>query len=101
MRMKHKPTRFLALRQTTPHNAALGTSYAEGRNVNAETVTLEPERLLGPKQVASYLGVPVTTLYVWRHRGVGPAAFRVGRHLRYRREDVEAWLQGQGPRPAA
>jgi excisionase family DNA binding protein len=79
-----------------------GTSYAEGNIVNAETVTLEPERLLSPKQVASYLGVPVTTLYVWRHRGGGPPAFRVGRHLRYRREDLEEWLKRQANRkPAA
>jgi excisionase family DNA binding protein len=42
--------------------------------------------------VASYLQVPVKTLYTWRYKRVGPKAHRVGRHLRYRWEDVEAWL---------
>ncbi|ARR78994.1 hypothetical protein MOTT12_03330 [Mycobacterium intracellulare subsp. yongonense] len=25
----------------------------------------------------------------------GPRSFRVGRHVKYRREDVEAWLENQ------
>ena len=41
------------------------------------------------------LGVPVHTLYRWRHNGDGPAGYRVGRHVRYRREAVEAWLEQQ------
>jgi len=49
-------------------------------------------RLATPSQVASYLQVPVKTLYTWRYKRVGPKAHRVGRHLRYRWEDVEAWL---------
>ena len=50
------------------------------------------ERLLGPQEVASYLGLPVKTLYQWRYKGVGPPGLRIGRHVRYRPEDVEAWL---------
>lgn len=50
------------------------------------------ERLLRPEEVAEILGVPVGTLYQWRHRGFGPAALKVGRHLRWRHEDVTAWL---------
>ena len=45
-----------------------------------------------PADVADYLQVPVKTLYQWRYQGKGPRAYRVGRHLRYRWEDVEAWL---------
>lgn len=44
-------------------------------------------------QVAEYLSVPVSTLYQWRHRGLGPRAARVGRHLRYRRSDVDRWVE--------
>lgn len=50
------------------------------------------KRLVSAEQVADYLGVPVKTLYQWRYKGVGPRALRVGRHLRYRPEDVEGWL---------
>jgi excisionase family DNA binding protein len=51
--------------------------------------------LLKVREVAEYLGVPVQTLYDWRLRHRGPKAVKVGRHLRYRREDVEAWLDDQ------
>lgn len=43
-------------------------------------------------EVAEHLGVPVATLYQWRYRREGPRGLRVGRHLRYRRADVEAWI---------
>jgi excisionase family DNA binding protein len=51
-----------------------------------------PEALMTPDQVAEYLAVPVATLYAWRHRGGGPPATRVGRHLRYDPARVQEWL---------
>ena len=51
------------------------------------------QRLLSAQGVADYLGVPITTIYNWRHRSQGPPGLRVGRHLRYRRRDVEAWIE--------
>lgn len=48
--------------------------------------------LIDPPTLASELGVPLATLYQWRHEGKGPKALKVGRHLRYRRKDVDAWL---------
>ena len=53
------------------------------------------DELLSPQDLASYLDVPLTTVYGWRHRGLGPAGFRVGRHVRYRRTDVEEWISAQ------
>ncbi|MEU2612650.1 helix-turn-helix domain-containing protein [Micromonospora sp. NPDC007271] len=50
------------------------------------------EPLWTVEEVSAYLGVPVATLYQWRHRRVGPRASRVGRHLRYDPADVRAWL---------
>ena len=52
----------------------------------------ESMRLLWPDEVAEILGVPVTTLYGWRYRQIGPTALKVGRHLRYRREDIERFI---------
>lgn len=52
-------------------------------------------QLMTPKELAEFLGVPIATLYQWRHKGEGPAGIRVGRHLRYRPEVVDAWLEGQ------
>ena len=54
------------------------------------------DRLLCVDDVASLLlGVPVATLYAWRYRGTGPRGLRVGRHLRYRRSDLDAWIHQQ------
>jgi excisionase family DNA binding protein len=53
------------------------------------------DRLLTAEDLAEYLGVPVATLYAWRYHRQGPPGFRVGRHLRYRRTDIERWLAGQ------
>lgn len=48
--------------------------------------------LMKPEEVAAMLGVPVGTLYQWRYRSEGPPSMKVGRHVRYRRRAVEAWL---------
>ncbi len=52
------------------------------------------DRLMTPDDVAEVLGVPVKTLYRWRHHNTGPPAIRVGRHLRYRRSRLEQYLEG-------
>lgn len=53
---------------------------------------VQNDRLLTLEEVAGYLQVPVKTLYDWRHRGRGPTGLRVGRYVRYRQADVDAWL---------
>lgn len=50
------------------------------------------QELLSPAQLAGELGVPVQTVYQWNYNGGGPVRLRVGRHVRYRRADVDAWL---------
>jgi len=50
------------------------------------------ERLLSVQELADYLEVPVKTIYTWRHHKTGPRGFRVGKHLRFRWGDVEAWV---------
>ncbi len=49
--------------------------------------------LLSPQQLADYLAVPLATVYRWRHESSGPRGIKVGKHVRYRRGDVEAWLE--------
>lgn len=50
------------------------------------------DKLNGPKWLAEYLEVPLATVYQWSSRGGGPPAIRVGKHLRYRKSTVDAWL---------
>jgi predicted DNA-binding transcriptional regulator AlpA len=51
------------------------------------------ERLWGVQDVAEFLGVPVATLYQWRHQGYGPKSRRVGRYIRYDPGDVRDWFR--------
>ena len=50
-------------------------------------------------ELAEWLQVPPGTVYQWRYRGTGPVGHRIGRHLRFRREDVEAWLEQRRDKP--
>jgi excisionase family DNA binding protein len=50
------------------------------------------EPLLDLGWLSEFLGIPPRTIYNWRLRGEGPPAYRVGRHLRYHKSDVERWL---------
>lgn len=61
------------------------------------------DRLLTLQEVADYLGVPLATLYQWRHRGEGPRGIKVGRHVRVRESELERYLVAQAdpPRTAA
>ncbi len=53
------------------------------------------DRLLSRKEVSAYLDVPQRTLDAWASSGAGPPYFRVGKHARYRLEDVHLWLQAR------
>ena len=58
--------------------------------------------LLSPESLSERLGgIPIDTIYRWNHQGTGPKALKVGKHLRYRPEDVEAWLDGREAGPGA
>jgi excisionase family DNA binding protein len=59
---------------------------------SAASSVWRPDPLLTPDEVAHWLGKPKATLYAWRSRGIGPRGIRVGNALRYRRSDVERWL---------
>ncbi|MER6431560.1 helix-turn-helix domain-containing protein [Streptomyces sp900105245] len=48
--------------------------------------------LLTTKELAAYLRKPVATVRSWRYRKVGPAGFKLGRDIVYRRTAVDAWL---------
>lgn len=43
-------------------------------------------------QAAEYLSVAEVTLHKWRAADVGPAFARQGRIVRYRREELDKWL---------
>jgi excisionase family DNA binding protein len=53
------------------------------------------DELLTGDELAAYLGRPAKTLANWRSARTGPAYIKVGGTVRYRRRDVEAWLDEQ------
>jgi excisionase family DNA binding protein len=50
-------------------------------------------RMWSRSETAGYLNVPVRTVAQWAYQGTGPKFYRLGKHARYRPEDVEAWLE--------
>lgn len=49
-------------------------------------------RLLDTKQAASYVGLANQTLNERRVKGGGPKFCKIGRAVRYKREDLDAWI---------
>jgi predicted DNA-binding transcriptional regulator AlpA len=48
--------------------------------------------LIDEKQLCAELGISSVTTTKWRAKAAGPPFIKVGRLVRYRRTDVEAWL---------
>ena len=51
--------------------------------------------LLTVAEAADFLRTPVATLRYWRHMGIGPTGFRLGRRVVYSRADLISWLAQQ------
>lgn len=50
------------------------------------------ESVLSISELAERLHVSVQTIYDLRSQGRGPRGFRIGRELRFRRSEIDAWL---------
>ena len=61
-------------------------------HINASTSATD---LMTLAETAAYLRTPVATLRYWRHLGEGPAGFRLGRRVVYRRGDVDRWISAR------
>jgi len=59
-------------------------------------MTQEPAELLDETDAADALGVMPRTLQAWRYSQnavAGPAWVKLGRAVRYRREDLNNWIE--------
>lgn len=63
---------------------------------------MDEDTLMDIRQVAAYLQINDATAYNWAQTGKLPG-IKIGRIWRFRREDIEAWLDEnmQGPKPEA
>ena len=58
--------------------------------------TTTDDHLLTLTETAEVLQISPQTLYRWRSHGEGPVGYRLlGGGVRYRRTDVDAWVQTQ------
>lgn len=59
------------------------------------------DQWIGIEQLADELGVPVRTIYSWRSRATpyGPRGATFGRHVRFKRADVDAWIERRYDQP--
>lgn len=53
------------------------------------------DKIYKASPVAELLGTTVGTLAYWRYMGKGPKFIKLGRAVRYRESDVNAWLDAQ------
>lgn len=57
------------------------------------------EPLLTDDEAATLLSLSVATLKKWRRIRRGPRYYRLGSAIRYRREDLEAFISGSAANP--
>jgi len=53
----------------------------------------QPHEYLKDKAAGEVLGFAPVTLQEWRREGKGPPFVRLGRSVRYRRADLDAWAE--------
>ena len=56
-----------------------------------------PGEVLTVREIASYLRIPVSTIYMLAQQGKIPCQ-KIGRHWRFRKEAVDRWLEEGSPK---
>lgn len=56
---------------------------------------MEEKSVLNSRQAATYLGCSDSVLRLWRSQGQGPRYFRAGKLIRYRRADLDSWIEAR------
>jgi PTS system nitrogen regulatory IIA component len=56
------------------------------------------EPLMGVRELSEFLQVDMSTIYIWSRRGQIPA-MKVAKMWRYRRSEIEEWLNQRRSQP--
>jgi excisionase family DNA binding protein len=64
---------------------------------------VEQQNAYSEREAARYLGVSAAVMRLWRAEGSAPRHFRAGKLIRYRRADLDSWIEARlsEPTPAA
>ncbi|NOX40195.1 MAG: helix-turn-helix domain-containing protein [Alphaproteobacteria bacterium] len=57
-----------------------------------ETRLIDPDQLMTETQVADFLCQSIRTIQKWRITGFGPAFYKIGRSVRYKRGELVDWM---------
>jgi excisionase family DNA binding protein len=63
--------------------------------IGAIALIPQSPEMLTREQAAKYLGLQVQTLNAWACRGCGPKFVKLGRAVRYRKSDLEAYIESR------
>jgi excisionase family DNA binding protein len=56
---------------------------------------LEEKAMFNSREASAYLGCSESVMRLWRSQGQGPRYFRAGKLIRYRRADLDAWIEAR------
>jgi hypothetical protein len=70
-------------------------SSAQQEKSSQQTGPVDHDRLLTITEAPGLLRIPVATLRGYRHPGIGPLSFKLGRHVMYGEADVFSWVDAQ------
>jgi len=73
------------------HLTVMKTEKIRDRSADATTLSLI-DGVLSLSELCAQLQVSAQTIYDLRSQGRGPRGFRVGRELRFRISEIDAWL---------
>src|SRR5947209_7682966 len=80
-------------------NSSMLTHNTERVENRGRSEELQP--LLTEKEAAMQMRISVAALRKWRQQGRPPTYIRVGARVRYRPEDLDAWLKAQAVNPVS
>lgn len=58
----------------------------------AEIHAMPPDALLTEQEAADYICHTIRALQAWRYRSQGPLYIALGRSIRYRKRDLDTWI---------
>lgn len=61
--------------------------------MNVPTNDNQADEYLDERRLCALLGISSVTATKWRAKAKGPPFIKVGRLVRYRRSDIDAWLR--------
>ena len=53
------------------------------------------DKLLSTKELSEYLGIAVSTIIEYRMNNSGPVYAKLGHLVRYKKSDVDAWIESR------